>query len=396
MMWLSTKGTEAMGRISLYAALLLGAALAGCGSPVNTAKSTGPAFDPSNPGGGDPTIGVNDSAGFFLKVTSDTAHTLVTHRSSGDYTSASHPVDNFAAECRILNSATGADRDIVCLAEVEELDLYFSELKVQYHVPRDMCRYLRHNPYHFWESEPGTGVTTVAWNVRNDGTFQNISNSAGGKPVPCVYDYSSISGPNCCVGTYTKTVGIERSASSGGGFDYTTSQETWGGKASNCLFGPATDTQKPNGGGFPKPDIFYVEGSGLNKTYTIKPAIDMSFFEVPTLNNIWAANFYNRNEHTQASPSVPPLYNINRPIPTRLAATYTGYLPSDTYDFSCLDAAEEVKFRIRLMIREWNQAPIVEGGNPDVTGVDPGDGTAQINDRLDWKDVQTYPGTNLL
>jgi hypothetical protein len=390
-MWPGTKGTEAMGRISLFAAILLSSALlTSCGSPVSTAKTTGPAFDPNNPSGGaDPTIGVNDNAGFFLKVTSDTAHTLVVHRSSGNYNvSTTQPVDNFAQECRILNTATGADKDIVCIAEVEELDLYFSELNVQYHVPRDMCRYLRHNPYHFWENEPGTGVTAVEWRVNSNGSIDNIQNSAGGKPNPCIYDYTPSGGPNCCVGNYTKTVHIQNS---GGTYDTTTSLESWGGKASACLFGPATKTQQANGGGFPKPDIFYVEGSGLNKTYTIKPAIEQSFGEVPALNNIWAANFYNRADHPQAAPGVPLGYNINRPIPTRLAATYTGYLPSDTYDFSCLDAAEEVKFRIRLMIREWNQNPIVEGGNPDIGGVDPGDSTAPVNDRLDWNDVQTYP-----
>lgn len=383
-----------MARISLFAALTLSVALAGCGSPISTGKTQGPAYDPNDPSnGGAPVQGVVNSAGFFLKVTSDTARTLLTHRSSAGYNDTSQPVNNFSQECRVLKGATGTDRDIVCISEVEELDLYFSEIKVQYHVPSDMCHYLRHNPYHFWEREPGVGVTDVHWRVELDGSFTNVLNSAGGKPVPCSYDYTPSLGPNCCMGTYTKTIDV---AKSGGGYDTTTSVESWGGKPGNCLFGPATDTQTKNAANLPSPDIYWVENVGINKTYTIKPAIDMSFGDTPVLQNLWAANFYNRSQHTQPTPLVPPGYAAGRPVPMRLGATYTGYLPSDTYDFSCLDAAEEVNYRIRLMIREWNQTPIVEGGNPDVTGVDPGDSNAQINDRLDWLDVQTYPGTTNL
>ncbi|RZK97320.1 MAG: hypothetical protein EOO66_03370, partial [Methylobacterium sp.] len=126
---------------------------------------------------------------------------------------------------------------------------------------------LRHDPYVFWAMEPGTGVTTVSWDVTTTGSYINNVNAGGGAPTRCTYDYSNLGGPNCCVGNYTKTVGIERS-SSPGTFDRTTTTESWGGNASKCLFGPGTKSQIANAAGFPKPDIFYVENVGLNKTYT--------------------------------------------------------------------------------------------------------------------------------
>jgi hypothetical protein len=68
--------------------------------------------------------------------------------------------------------------------------------------------------------------------------------------------------------------------------------------------------------------------------------------------------------------------------------------PNDTYLLECLDQAEEIKARIRFMIREWNQDPITEGGDPDVTGSDPNFPGNPINDRMDWLDFGlTYPAS---
>ncbi|RZA09078.1 MAG: hypothetical protein EOP11_02830 [Proteobacteria bacterium] len=384
-----------MARIPLYAALLLSVALSSCGSPVSTAKNSTPGYDAANPTGGDPTNGiVNDNAGFFLKVSSDTATTLVTHRSSGDYKASTiQPTDNFSKECRVMPTASPyTEKDILCIAEIEELDLYFSELKVQYHVPRNMCHYLRHEPYVFWALTPGTGETAVNWVVGADGKPADGLNSKKGVPI-CKYDYTKSGGPNCCVGNFTQTVTVMKS---GGGSDVNVSDEKWGGDVSQCLFGPGMESQTKGSSGFPKPDIFYVNQVGLNSTYTIKPAIDQSYGEKPVLSNLWAANFYNQQDHPVASasiPGTPPFYVARRPIPTRWALNYTQYLPSDTYDFSCLDRAEEVKFRIRLMIREWNESPVVEGGNPDVDVPNVDDPSLSLNDRLDWKDTQDFHDT---
>ena len=225
----------------------------------------------------------------------------------------------------------------------------------------------------------------------------------------------------------------------------TITENEWGGAVGNCLAGPATVTQEKTVGNLPRPSLYFVEGTGINRPYEIPALISQPFEERGLTGNAWSANFYQPSEHpTPAVPPPPPrirpadvaanppsepyaidftnhgantfpIVNTNDlgslpvlvpPLPTRPTGMRrpagVPYLPSDTYEFACLDAAEEINYRIRLMIREWNYETIVEncvaGVNcPDEVGMEAGFPHDRVNDRGDWRDsdypVYTSPAT---
>src|SRR5690606_37820544 len=157
------------------------------------------------------------------------------------------------------------------IVEVEELDLYFHGLQLQYNIPSTMCTYLIRVPYYYYGLEPGVGPTTVqvdtdsagavGIDTNNDGTVDSAADTI------CDYDYSAAGGPNCCTGTYFK---VARTWDADAGvYTASSSQNEWGGAWSNCLDGPAMDTQSLNTGGYPTFPIAYVAGTGINDVYEI-------------------------------------------------------------------------------------------------------------------------------
>lgn len=372
-----------------FAALLL----VGCGNanPLSSEKARAPTVQgPGNGGSSTPVSGgeVVDQAGFFLSVTNtNISYTL--HQADDDY-GEDIETGNFSTSCKIDNGQT--DQDITCVLEIGELDLYFNDLNIQYHVPSSMCSYLKVEPYHFWAYEPGTGPSLVSYEVTAAGTVIDHANSVNGTP-DCVYDYTDTSGPNCCVGTYAKVV-----IDSGAG-TVTTTAEEWTGTTSSCLGGPAMSTQTiDQGTGFPLPSFYYIEGEGYNQTYTITAA--KSVTEVPGISrtvesSIYAANFYKPSQHADGKP--PGLR-----LPPAITVAAQEYEPHDTYEFQCLDRANDVTNRIRLFIREWDEVPIAQGGDPD-TGwaasppypTEPVSGEL-INDNWDWRDFgELYPASSM-
>lgn len=389
-------------KLSPYLAAIGMAALAayGCGSPVKSEKSLTPPFtipsgtwvDPTNPEEGEEP---SEVAGFFLKVKSDTAEVTV-HRADTAY-GGNPGTTNFSTECRIpVGTSVPADKDILCIAEIEELDAFFSELNIQYHFPPSMCTYAKFMPYHFYAYEPGEGETTLSLELDENGAVLDAQPpTAFDGPAPsCVYDYSggSGSGPNCCLGSYTLTTLQHHGTDP----DTTTiTSADWGGKIGSCLSGPGTSTSYSKyiaANGIPMTMVKYVEGEGLNETFKVLAPINSSFGGYYLNSNVWTANFYRVADHSAQSPAVLP---ADRPLALRYPATLVSetYLPSDTYRFECHNRAEEIQYRIRLMIREWNTDPISQGGNPDVNvGNDPDFPDGPINDRRDWFDMgNAYP-----
>jgi hypothetical protein len=294
--------------------------------------------------------------------------------------------NNFSAECRVGGSSTGSDRDITCVAEVEELDLYFSELRANLSVGSDMCSYLVQKPYFFYRDEPGKGASQLSVTYNTAGDI--IQSSPGVNPesgLPqCQYDYSEQGGGNCCVGNYTlKTI---RQQQFPGQELVTITNGQWGGSAANCLDGPAmSDGAYLNGEGFPLPRMQYVGGTSYNESYKIDAALNRRHGSRSSLSNIYAGNFYKPSQHTGGKPKA-------LQFPANLPQE-KGVMPQDTYEWDCLDRSGQSQARIRLFIREWNYGPIAQGGNPDVTGTSPDFPEKPINDRLDWLDFgDNYPG----
>jgi hypothetical protein len=393
-------------RLLRFFFFLLFIGFVGCGSPVQSSKNNNaPAIDPNfgndplNPDEGD---APSEVAGMFIKVNSTQAEITV-HRADVQYQDGAlnrqdAGTTNLTTECRIQSTATGIDKDIFCIAEVEELDLFFNDLTIQYHVPPSMCSYVRFIPYHFYVFEAGDGPSATSHEILDDGSINDVLNTINGEPQ-CTYKITD--GHNCCTGTYSKTV----TTYSAGVPDIVTTTESWGGSVNSCLDGPAMSTEWSSymgTDGKPRARLEYVEGSGFNNTFKILSGISQSFSgNIPYTGNIFAANFYNPSDHPAATGPgfVSAPYDGDRPVGLRIPDNVDiddRYMPEDSYVLSCLDRADEVLARIRLMVREWNDDPIASGGNPDDVGTDPGFPDDDLNDRNDWLDYgANYPASNI-
>lgn len=323
---------------------------------------------------GFPDESVDDRLGFFVSLGNPQMGVL--HQADAPY-GKNVSTGNFSSRCSISSSASGRAADLFCILEVEELDLYFNDLDLKVHVPSNMCSYLKESYYSFYGLEPGTGPERVEHKVFADGRIEDVLHTNFGVPQ-CSFDYSDLGGPNCCTGTYVHTV---RTQNEDGTFTSSEVEKAWQGSPAQCLSGPATLLSTRDGQGFPLPPITYVEGTGLAKIVTIPAARDSRFGANPLRSNVFAANFYNPGDH-------------KRGMPLPLQSHGNGPAPQDTYTWECLNRNEDVRARIRIMIREWN-SQIEENGDPDLSGQDPVFGD-QINDRFDWLDFgDTFPGARL-
>ncbi|MEK6705486.1 MAG: hypothetical protein AABZ06_06835 [Bdellovibrionota bacterium] len=287
---------------------------------------------------------------------------------------STHKDGDFAAPCTIKSDSTS--KDITCIIETEELDLYSCGVKIQHNVPSDMCTYFLSTPYYYLAYAAGAGPLLFSYDIDINNSLTNIDvNDSGSNPQPnggidaggnpyCNYDYTSSSGPNCCTGSYNLII-RKWDADKVDYGEASISKGTWNGSTANCLTGPAMDTQPKNSAGWPKSLIYAVENQGLNSTYDV--AAPMNKERTP----IYAANYYTG---------------------TKPAPVYNPY-----YEFSCLDRAFEIKARIRVQIREWNEVAEFEkgaSGNPDTTGTESDFSGESKNDFPDWDDYgkSTYPG----
>lgn len=334
---------------------------------------------------------VNNNFGFFVKAIDE----------AGKYEYKMHNAvtsDLGADDCEIKKDSTV--KDIQCIVEARELDLWFFGARLQYHVPSNLCSYLRVEPFYFYQSRPGYGPIKVKYDINAAGNIESvaITNNYSESPASaadarayldsktktpvCIFDYSRYENgdPNCCVGAYTKEVRTwNASASPAPAFSPAViTDEKWAGKISNCLAGPAMDTQTKTKEGWPRPTLHYVENAGLNLSYLIKKLDDNEKFSGFTG---FIANYFNPTEHAGDIPIGMKSF-LDRGI------TISGTSPY--YEFTCTDRAYEIIARIRVMIREWNQ--VIEydkvAGDPNITGSELAFDNPAINDIRDWKDLR--------
>jgi hypothetical protein len=97
--------------------------------------------------------------------------------------SYTHIIDQaWDSKCKIdLDAETDAKRDIMCVVEMKETDIYFTDLTLQYNVPEHpRCRYITVMPYFFYRYEPGIGPSSVHWSEDANGSKSALVYSAGG------------------------------------------------------------------------------------------------------------------------------------------------------------------------------------------------------------------------
>lgn len=311
-----------------------------------------------------PTPGViSSTAGFNIKVNPPLGANYIVHRA-----------DSFDNKCVVESTATAfADKDIQCILEVEELEGSFHGIDMVLNVPPSMCTYIRYEPYYFFGLRTADGPTAVSVTLNADGgvTASSVTPPSGGQvladgSVRCTYDYSSVdNGPNCCTGTYTLT------KNNNGAITVETGV-SWGGKPGNCVTGAGADIlERFKDTEMPRP-IIYFKPNGFSESFKVDSSLETRG------DSLYYANYF-----TGTTP----------------AAFQSGSNPY--YSWTCLDDAYDVKYRIRVQIREWNQMAqflLKASGNPDTTGLET-DWSSDINDLPDWLDIFTggdiFPGMTI-
>lgn len=340
--------------------LLLTLSITACKKAAET-SGVALAPDPSAP-----TPGVVDATGGFnVKVNPPAGANYYIHR-DGD----------FDKSCTVKSDETNhADKDIVCILEVEELEGKFHGIEMVVNVPPTMCRYSLYEPFYYFGRQHGSanGVT-IDLQFSAEGVFQSGSsdNPALASVAPdgtprCAFDYTRQDGPNCCYGNYTVESTVQGQAP-------TTEVRSWGGKPGNCLAGSGEKVEKKDA----------TFGLPINVMTYSKDGASLSVDLESTLILSNSGTFYFANYVTGAPPTA-----------WMLGSNFPG---NPYYLWTCYDDAMETKARIAVQIREWNDVAeflLKVSGDPDTGGNEPIWG-APYNDFEDWDDIVTggdfFPG----
>ncbi len=369
----------------------------------------------SSDNGDDTPVGDPDDSGFTVGVCkkytgSETSGTctagnyLIHKRSSETTALGTNPATDRSLECKVTTANYSSDAMINCLVEADELELAYNGIAFNFNVPSNMCEYVRVMPFHFWNFRPAlngattAGPTVVTYDLvdgtidsttmvtrtptgaplADDAVDQAVANRAG-TAARCLYDYSESGGPNCCEGQYELTVTTRDTLANTNVTN--TTRPSWGGLAANCLAGPAMRTQGKSVFGTPIHKIHYVAGTGINRALVAYERDD----DGRIMDTAFTAN------HVAGSAD---LSNVNTlPLGYR---SYLGYAPTPYYEFACLDRDAEVKARIQVFVREWNEAAELVKyraadvtADPDTAGneTSPSLPTEPNNDYIDWDDL---------
>lgn len=315
---------------------------------------------------------LDDDTNFYVGI--DTANEMIGHV---------HAATGFKTACGISKDST-ANEDVDCIFEIPEGDLYAKDLFLRVNVPKGgMCRYVTGIPFWFYNFETGTApskievAVTNSINASGDVTSSNYSCIFDGvaaatcnsnpevtatlqpfsQSFACVYDYTATGGPNCCLGS--KKV-ITTTTNNGVAGAPVTVTSTWGGNANDCIGGPGKkDWTVFDSKGFPVDIIIYSENGYKDKLKQTAPINFPAPLAFKTA-SIAVANFYGQaasHDHTgfvdTVTTSTAPYFMD--PIDDRDGTAMKK--AQETWELQCLDAAFEIKHRIRVKIREWDAYP---------------------------------------
>lgn len=341
---------------------------------------------------------MNDAGYFYVGVDTKAGAIAHVHASTG-----------FATPCGISKDSV-ANEDITCIIEMPEGDIYGKNLEIKYNIPNgEMCRYIETEPYWFYNFEVGKGPASIAMSVDNtvnasgditattsSCNFDNLgvgpcSNgdllvtiNPTSHVFKCVYDHSAESGPNCCMGSISLTKTTTRNGAS----PITIRQfGDWGGNYTKCIGGPGrTNWPTYYSDGTPARIINFIDAAGLKNTQVVTAPSKLAKPLSPLTSSIHVASYYGDSAtHTHTgfvnvlTTSSAPYFMD--PIDDRSGTLIGPAHPS--FEFQCLDAAFEVKHRIRAYVREWDTMP-------DFLAYVASSGTVVVPDRGNTSE----PGTN--
>jgi hypothetical protein len=324
------------------------------------------------------------------------------------------PTVDFSSTCAIATNET-SNKDLSCVLDVNEQDLYFHGLRIEYVLPSGMCDYVRfYNHWHYsWEVGSGPPAiyirqyrndasdesgnpecfvlnSDMTWYPSNpfldglpgDGAVlgtgadcQALTGAAGlelssinvSNNVPqCIYNHKDTSeGPNCCYGSYyriNETIDNDTSVDAISKSSITTNSLTYNGSTkpnySKCLAGPAmVDGAWPKTiGGIPMGVVYYTRDNGIAERYAISAPTKVHNIGHNQIVANWHAGVEGGTTHSHTGAvtgrtSLLPIFHD--PVEDR-SGDFVHLPGQSPYEFQCLDEDFEIKHRIRWYVREYN------------------------------------------
>ncbi len=355
----------------IFFCIIFGLTLFSCGSEVSSFDEA--SLSPGSSGGGGnnptdttpvPTPPSNyDLSQFFVALDATTTYPYYVSQ-----------LNAHGTKCSIAANSTG--NDLSCVVEVPELSLFYGGLNFAINVPAGMCEYISETPYWYYNNEVGYGPAAVH--------IEKTENSTGGVSFRCSVNGSGLSstcsgyqevnfnlngdeltpecvyGSECCLGDYTLTsTNITIDASGTPTSTVASKDYEWGNSIKSCIGGAGkTNWSIFNNAGRPNPKLTEMRNGDL-MPYAVKAPM----LSVGVATNIPAANYFTVLSPAASSPhyhtgfgtasgstSVMPYY-ID-PISDRSGNAVAKANPY--YEYNCLNDSYEIKNRIRVYVREWD------------------------------------------
>jgi hypothetical protein len=309
-------------------------------------------------------------------------------------TASLHKNGSFSTACKVTAAQVGTSAAAIdCVLEQKELDMYIGGYEIAYNVPSNMCKYVRVMPYYYYTYKPGFGATTVNVTTTN-GTLSAFTYTGGSTgtvigynngALTCNWDHSQgggvIKGPNCCDGSYTLNTRVITTGASPTDVT-TTSTLDWPGHASNCLSGPAMDTQAKDVYGYPKSSVYSLFGKQLKGSYVVKPPVERFY------TNLHGASYFLSGNYDNAATWPEAISGPGGGIPQG----------SPFFTLDCYDEAADLAARIRVLTRAWTTKSAYDAQDPtlaDTAGSEPSPfGSYPYNDFYSWKILTTAFGNS--
>ena len=338
---------------------------------------------------------------------------------------------NSRSNCEIrynpdLEHFENTTRDIYCILDVMEHDLFLNKLSLKYNIPEDMCHSVRVTPPWHFNYEVGVGpIVTECERTRteenDEGEREEVTKTeycvgSCGNPDRCSEDEEDL----CEYNHKIPAAGGESSIVQCCFGVKNAEGDHWGGNLKECIGGPGRTSWDlfDNQYGEPVPRITLAK-NGYNAIFNIENIHDVvqgySGSSIPVANYLKALDV--------PADEAPLAYERlrERDGPLKMVILEQHKEPFQPYPFftvECLDDTEEAIHALHLMIREWDtyqefydhyQSGGSEGSHPDVTGEEGGDcdyqenrfsarfyGKALCNDYVDmdyyYREGQLFPG----
>lgn len=366
----------------LIAAMSLGIVFTACKTVVKENSSVTSAPPPSET----PVGQVNEGAFYVQAITPETVQTYF-HEQNGF-------IEN---SCKVSVLETDlTKKDIYCILDIQELDLFHQGIELNFNSPTTMCPYVRVRPYWFYDYYPSDRIYDLKVTLK-DGSIETMTykDSAGdvtidpadypisigssGELIGCKFDYTLSEGPNCCQGTY------QVNGTDSAGAVVAVEKTDLGGKITNCMAGPGIDFLL-NKNGFPIPKDYPTAKTGINDKITLNtPAAQ------ERSGNLYLANYFKPSSWGSKN-DLFPFSDGLYPAGMKGPLTDQKYQGFPYYEFGCLDQASDYIARIRVLIRAWDKISEFTNNNNPYTDPSAGDEPQfddSYHDKKVWHDLES-------